>query len=94
MKSTIDSTDYTQILDIDVFPLEVNWATLIDDITRRGYTPARQAAMLGKGWSTFQRWLNGTEPRFAHGHALLILHQKICGPELTCERFRQMNFGD
>lgn len=94
VNATISSSDYQQILQIDVFPLEVSWTTLIDDMTRKGYTPTRQAAMLGKGWSTFQRWLNGTEPRFRHGHALLVLHQKICGPELTKLRFTQMSLSD
>jgi hypothetical protein len=94
MQTTLQTSDYQQVLSVDVYPLEVDWPLLIDDITRHGVTPSRQADMLGKGWSTFQRWLHGTEPRFRHGHALLILHQKICGPELTLQRFSQMNLGE
>lgn len=94
MRTTLDSSDYQQILMIDVYPAEVNWALLIDDITRHGIVPAQQAAMLGKGWSTLQRWLHGSEPRFAHGHQLLALHQKVCGPDLTIRRFEQMSYGE
>lgn len=86
MKATASSTDYVFIIDVIVYPLKIHWPTIIDDMRERGISPYRQAKTISCEWSTFQRWKNGSQPLFANGHALLILHSKICGIALTQQR--------
>lgn len=86
---TIGTTDYAFILQIDVYPLDINWPQIIADIAERGVVPGRQAISLGKERSTLQRWKSGHEPKFGNGHSLLILHSKVCGIELTTQRMKE-----
>jgi hypothetical protein len=86
MQSTMSSSDYAFILNIDVFPISPDWKVLMDDIKGRGLSYSRQALSIGLQWSTVQVWHHGGGPTFANGHALLILHSKICGIELTKKR--------
>jgi len=84
MRSTIGSSDYQHILTIDICPLRVNWSQVILDMKSAGKPYIRQALDIGLEASTLRRWLEGTaEPGFSNGHALLILHSKVCGIEMT-----------
>lgn len=87
MQTTIQSSDYYSILLIP--PLEIKWNVLINDIRRKGFTYQQQYDILGKPQSTFSQWISGSDPRFSSGCALLILHQKVCGEELTRKRIAE-----
>ena len=86
LSTTIGSSDYLHVLTLNVYPKEIDWAVISDDIKGSGLCYFRQAIALGKEWSTLQKWRNGAQPRFCDGHALLMLHTKICGEELTKKR--------
>lgn len=87
MQATAKSTDYLYILDIDITPLHIDWTVITHDLKEHHYPYLRQAYAIGRGWSSFQAILNGSQPRFGDGHALLILHTKVCGTRLTEKRF-------
>jgi hypothetical protein len=89
MRSTAGSSDYTHILTFRITPLNVNWVTLIHDMKERGISFLKQSESIGEEWPTFQRWLRGGGTRFHNGHALLILHSKVCGIELTQKRIME-----
>jgi hypothetical protein len=67
--------------------LKIDWKTIIEDMKHRDYPYSKQAEAIGRGWSSFQGIMRGCSPRFADGHALLILHAKVCGTQLTEKRF-------
>jgi hypothetical protein len=62
-----------------IFPQRLPWRAIADEIKEAGLPYNRQASALGKNWSTFQRWLDGAEPRHSDGEALLLLHRQVCG---------------
>lgn len=88
LSATAASSDYQYLLAIDITPLHIDWKILIQDIRNKSMPYYRQAEALGVQWSTFQNWFyNGSQPIFQNGHALLILHTKVCGTRLTEQRF-------
>lgn len=87
LRATVQSTDYTYILDIEIVPLQPDWTLLIEDIHQREWPYLRIANAVGAEWSTFQKWKTGSPPGFSYGHALIILHTKVCGTRLTEQRF-------
>lgn len=87
---TAGSSDYLWLLDnLAIKQPEINWALLIQDMRDQGMSLSKQAFAIGSQFSTLQRWWNGSEPQFKHGHTLIILHSKVCGITLTHERLRQ-----
>lgn len=88
---TASSSDYTQTIELDIEPVPVNWALIIQDMKESGLSGSRQALSIGSQWSTLQRWWQGSEPSFKYGQALLILHAKTCGITLTQERLRELH---
>ena len=89
MRVTASTTDYQFIVDFDIYPVHIHWSTIISDIADAGVIPYHQAQSINVSWSTFQRWKNGSTPAFDTGHALLILHSKTCGIELTQKRLEE-----
>lgn len=90
MQATIASSDYSRLAtDIHQQPIQVNWQGIIRDLDEHGINPTKQAELIGKERSTLQRWINGSEPHYRHGQALIYLHQMVCGVELTLERFQR-----
>jgi len=89
MRATVSSSDYQFIVDFTIYPIQIHWPTIISDICHSGMTPYRQAQSIDCEWSTFQRWQSGSQPLFKNGHALLILHSKICGITLTQKRLEE-----
>jgi hypothetical protein len=68
------------------------WRKIFDDMKDRGCAYSRQASMIGLEWSSYQRFVkDGVEPRHSIGAAILELHTKLCGAELT--RLRQTEGG-
>jgi len=94
MYATAQTTDYQHVLMFDVFPLKIDFSKIIEDIKQSGMNYSQQAVSIGRGFSTLQRWKNGAQPQFTTGHALLILHTKICGPEKTHERINESQLLD
>lgn len=76
-------------VDINVFQLRVNWHQIATDLKQSGVSFQQQARTIGKPWSSYQRWLEGGEPGFGEGQALLILHSKFCGIGLTQQRLSE-----
>jgi hypothetical protein len=85
---TAGSSDYLETvpLEFDIDPINLNWALIIQDMKENGLSGSKQALSIGSQWSTLQRWWQGSEPSFRYGHALLILHSKVCGTHLTRQR--------
>ena len=90
MQTTASSSDYLFILSIDVFPINPDWSVIIADMKEMGLSYSRQARAIGKEQSGVQCYYQeGVPPRFPEAHALLILHSKICGIELTRKRLEE-----
>ena len=69
---------------IDIFPRRVDVRTLADDLTANGLKYSIQAESLGVGWSTYQRWLAGTEPKYSD---MTINNGKIEYEEIKKEQY-------
>lgn len=74
---------------IDIYPKQVNWRRILDDMKEHGLSYSAQAEALGRGWSSYQCYLDGGEPRYGNGAAILRLHVNICGIELTMRRIEE-----
>ncbi len=70
----------------DVFPRIMDWPKVIEDIKATGLTYSAIANTIGAGWSTFQRYREGGEPRHSVGSSILLVHSRHCGIELTKPR--------
>lgn len=71
------------------FPERINWLQVAADIKQAGMSYNCQAVEIGKVWSSYQRMLEpGLQPRYSDGAAMLNLHLKMCGIELTLARLR------
>lgn len=62
------------------------WYQMAIDMQERGMTFSRQAAEIDKEWSTYQRWLNGSQPRYFDALLIIELHSMVCGKEITQSR--------
>ncbi len=90
MQSIVSSSDYVMYVSVDVQTVDINWRDIIEDNYNIGGLPyTHQALAIGKEWSTLQRWLHGSQPSFAAGMALLALHSRQCGHEMTLQRLRE-----
>jgi len=90
--TTANSSDYEWIISsIAIEPANMNWALLIEDMRSREIPIGKQAEMLNTSYSTLQRYWQGSEPGFSTGHAILILHSKICGINITQQRLRRFS---
>jgi hypothetical protein len=69
-----------------VYPRVLNWAQIMRDIADNGLTYSSVSKTLGVGWSTVSRWRTGSEPQHSIGCAILLLHAKYCGQDLTRQR--------
>ncbi len=88
MNSVISSSEVC--LQIDIYPRKVNWTQIIQDMRHAGMIYSAQATALGKEWSTFQRWMDGSELKYGDGTALLRLHMTVCGEDLTIKRLTEV----
>jgi hypothetical protein len=79
------SIHYSERVEEYIYPRILDWAQIMRDIADHiSYTQV--ANILGVGWSTVQRWRTGSEPRHSMGSALLMVHAKYCGSDLTRQR--------
>jgi hypothetical protein len=67
----------------------VRWETLIRDMMTSGMSPCAIAHALAVPPSSPYNWLKGTEPRYSHGEAILLLHSKVFGMEFSRNRIRE-----
>jgi len=77
------------LLSIDVTPLSPDWSQITRDMKEKGLPYYRQALAIGVEWSSYQRYMDGAHPGFGNGHAILILHAKVCGVEQTYTRLNE-----
>lgn len=83
MSTTLSSSDY-------VYPTVLPWADIFSDLTGAGCSPYRVSTLIGESWSTVQRWVPGDiEPRDSRSRAILELHSRYCGVELTLQRLME-----
>ena len=73
-------------IDDYVYPRFINWIQVTKDIAEHGLTYNGISQCMGVGYSTLQRWRTGSEPCHSSGSALLLIHAKYCGGELTKQR--------
>ena len=59
------------------------WGQLIADLVEAGYSQLAIAHALNVPPTSLQNWKNGSEPRYSHGEALLLLHSRVFTPERT-----------
>jgi hypothetical protein len=76
---SMDQGDY-------IYPREINWVQVIEDIRNATGSYSIICKKMGTGWSTLQRWRTGSEPRFADGSGLLLIHAQHCGQAQTKQR--------
>lgn len=61
----------------------IDWITIVNEIVIKTGTKFSVAEMVGVGWSTAQKWFNGSEPSYYHGQALLELHAHFYNKKAT-----------
>ena len=91
MTSTFGSTRYEKE------QWRINWPRIIEDIRGEqighnkfsGLSFCQQANALELGFSTFQKYLQGTEPRYSTAKAILQLHTDMCGSASTLKRLSE-----
>ena len=69
-----------------IYPLRIDWPAVLADIKVAGLSYRKQAAALKVEWPSHQGTMNGHEPRYSHGEAILVLHRTWCGDEATQKR--------
>jgi hypothetical protein len=69
-----------------VYPREINWVRIIEDIKKESGTYSIVCKALGTPWSTLQGWRQGAEPGFTAGTGILLVHSHVCGKEKTQRR--------
>lgn len=89
MNSTIGTSEVYVYVEMDVVPVKVDFGELMRDMHEKGVPYTHQALSIGKEWSTLQMWMKGAQPRFSSGLALLALHSRICGQQMTLKRLRE-----
>lgn len=67
------------------------WRAMADDMKAAGLSYNRQASCLGLGFSTYQRYLDGTEPKYSIGTVIKALHLQVCGQSLHTLRCNSIN---
>ena len=71
----------------DINPKKLDWRRILDDIKCRGTSIYQAAKIIGKPETTVQAWHTGKhEPSYSNGAAVLLLHARVCGEELTKNR--------
>lgn len=85
LRATISSSDY-------IYPTMLPWRTIFNDLASARCSPYRVACLIGYSWSTVQRWYyDGVEPRESAARAILELHKRFCGEELTEKRKQEVD---
>lgn len=74
---------------IDIYPADIEWRLIIEDIRGKGLSYYAQAKAIGVTKSTLDKWRHGSPPNHAYGEAALELHARVCGFELTLQRRRE-----
>ena len=69
-----------------VYPRVLDWSNIMADIADNGCSYSDVSKILGVGWPTVQRWRTGSEPGHSKGTALLLIHARYCGQDLTKQR--------
>lgn len=72
-----------------VYPKVLPWEQIFNDLIRNGCTQSMLANLMGVKVSTLQRWCNGTEPKHGIGEAIIVIHRRYCGVELTERRITE-----
>lgn len=82
-RSVIPSSDY-------VYPTVLPWRSIFNDLHNAGCSPYRLSLLIGRGWSTVQRWVyDGIEPRESYARAILMIHSRYCGEQATQKRLQE-----
>lgn len=83
MNTVYSSSDY-------VYPTVLPWRDIIKDLKGAGLSAKGTADLVGCSWSTFQRWYcDGVEPRHSYATAILALHTRYCGDDLSKKRMSE-----
>lgn len=72
----------------EIFAPKMNWRQVLEDLDRAGCSGYRVAKTLGVNWSTVQHWRDYeyAELKYGLGRALLRLHARYCGADMTAIR--------
>jgi len=71
-----------------VFPKVLPWETILEDLKKTGYNAYQVSILVGAKWSSFQNVVN-VEPRDSMARAILKIHSRYCGEELTIQRISE-----
>lgn len=75
----------TKVTEEYIYPRMLDWAQIMRDLYEH-ITYNEVAKILGVNWGNVQRWRTGSEPGYSKGSAILLLHARCCGGELTKQR--------
>lgn len=64
----------------------IDWVQVMVDLHNAGCSCYRVAIALGIADSTARNWVNGREPGYGYGRAVLRLHARYCGAATTTKR--------
>lgn len=67
-------------------PATPDWPAILADIHAAGVSYRQQAILLEVEYSTLQRWLQGTEPKYWMGNEILAMLLRTCGAEQHARR--------
>jgi len=71
IRNIYDEDDY-------VYPEQVSWGQIFDDLKHNDVRPGKIADLIGIPRSSLQRLMAGVEPRHAIGESILELHTRYC----------------
>ena len=72
-----------------IYPRVIDWNQVVEDIHAAGLNYFGITRVLGVSWGCLQGWRRGHEPRHSTGSSLLLIHAKLCGPDLTQQRVNE-----
>ncbi len=85
--------DYS--IDDYVHARRINWPTIFRDMRAQGVKYSHQAELCGIAWGTYNEYrLRGAEPKHSVGQAILLLHRRTCGIQLSEKRLLESEIVD
>jgi len=82
-------------IDDYIYARRIDWPVVIADMRDAGLTYLDMTDLLGIPWATFAQYRrHGSEPRHSVGQAILLLHRRTCGIQLSERRLLESDIVD
>ena len=75
--------------DFFLYPRIIDWTSIVSDMYTKGVSYWDMCLALDIPWSTFSNYRKGSEPKHSTGSAILLMHSKVCGIDLTKQRIAE-----